>query len=287
MSTIWELDFYSRPILDENQKKIWEVAVCETPLDAGRSAESLFRYAQYCPSTQVNSLWLQNALTEAIAQAPNPPETIRFFRRQMTNMITKACQDLGLSVQLSRKTIALNHWLQQRYQEVYSVHPDFEPGVNPSVSYETATPQALPDALIGQQWAFVTLEASGLEDIQEWSIGFSEPFPLKLLGLPPNTRIPGVVIFSPRALPLAAWMSGLDLAYLKVEQEPKPQLLLETGISDRWILANLTKPQLQAEAQNFETAKQQARNVHFIAVQSHPEAESFEGFWLLQELDLA
>ncbi|MBD0341559.1 MAG: DUF1092 family protein, partial [Microcoleus sp. Co-bin12] len=25
MATIWELDFYSRPILDEREKKKWEV----------------------------------------------------------------------------------------------------------------------------------------------------------------------------------------------------------------------------------------------------------------------
>ncbi|MEB3214919.1 MAG: Tab2/Atab2 family RNA-binding protein, partial [Nostocales cyanobacterium 94392] len=32
MGNIWELDYYSRPILDENNKKIWEVLICETPL---------------------------------------------------------------------------------------------------------------------------------------------------------------------------------------------------------------------------------------------------------------
>ncbi|MDJ0547491.1 MAG: Tab2/Atab2 family RNA-binding protein, partial [Microcystis sp. M53601_WE4] len=37
------------------------------------------------------------------------------------------------------------------------------------------------------------------------------------------------------------------------------------------------------EAKNFEEAKQKANNLHFLAIQSNPESESFAGFWLLQE----
>jgi hypothetical protein len=55
MGSIWELDFYSRPILDENQKKIWEVVICESPLETRTKIDSLFRFAKYCPSTEVNS----------------------------------------------------------------------------------------------------------------------------------------------------------------------------------------------------------------------------------------
>ena len=288
MGTVWELDFYSRPILDDNNKKVWEVLVCESPLDTGRSPESLFRYAQYCPSTQVNSVWLQEAINNAIAQSNQAPDEVRFFRRQMTNMITKACDDLGIRSQVSRRTIALNQWLQERLQVVYPEHPGYQPGANPSVSYETTAPQPLPDALRGQQWAFATLEASAFADLNEWEIAFGEAFPLQLLNLPPETRIPGLVIFSPRALALAGWMSGLELAFLKADLDSgTPRLLLETGVSDRWILANLATPALQTEARNFEATKAQAQQVHFLAVQSDPNTESFAGFWLLQELNLA
>jgi hypothetical protein len=30
MGTIWELDFYSRPLRDEEGKKVWEVVICQT-----------------------------------------------------------------------------------------------------------------------------------------------------------------------------------------------------------------------------------------------------------------
>ncbi|MEH1965174.1 Tab2/Atab2 family RNA-binding protein [Nostoc sp.] len=286
MGSIWEIDFYSRPILDANQKKIWEVLVCESPLDIGTKADSLFRYAQYCPSTQVNSVWLRTALQEAINQAGKAPIKIRFFRRQMNNMITKACQDLSIPAQASRRTLVLNQWLEQRMEEVYPQEAGYQGGTNPSVRLEKPLPQRLPDALEGQQWVFVTLDAADLAEMPEWEIGFSEAFPLELAKVSPEARIPGILIFSPRALPLAGWMSGLELAFLRFDTSEEARLLLETGVTESWIVANIKKPQILAEAKGFEEAKQKANGVHFIGVQSDPKAQSFAGFWLLQEVNL-
>jgi hypothetical protein len=103
------------------------------------------------------------------------------------------------------------------------------------------------------------------------------------MGVTPEMRIPGLIIFSPRALPLAAWMSGLEMGYLKIEEGERPFIRLETDVSDSWILANLTDAQTLAEAKGFETAKEKSAHVHFLAVQSHPESEAFAGFWLLKE----
>ncbi|MFN6566034.1 Tab2/Atab2 family RNA-binding protein [Dendronalium sp. ChiSLP03b] len=286
MGSIWEIDFYSRPILDENQKKVWEVLICESPLNVETRTDSLFRYAQYCSSTQVNSGWLRTALQEAIAKAGEAPIKIRFFRRQMNNMITKACQDAGIPAQPSRRTLFLNQWLKQRMEEVYPQEPGYQGGTNPSVRLERPLPQRLPDALEGKQWVFVTLQAADFAEMTEWEIGFGEAFPLELAQVSPETRIPGVLIFSPRALPIAGWMSGLELAFLKFDTSQGERLVLETGATESWILANIKNPQTLAEAKGFEEAKQQANGVHFIGVQSDPQAESFAGFWLLQEVNL-
>ncbi|MEH2158682.1 Tab2/Atab2 family RNA-binding protein [Nostoc sp.] len=286
MGSIWEIDFYSRPILDANQKKVWEVLVCESPLDISTKADSLFRYTQYCPSNQVNSGWLRTALQEAINQAGKAPIKIRFFRRQMNNMITKACQDLGIPAQPSRRTLALNQWLEQRMVEVYPQEAGYQGGTNPSVRLEKPLPQRLPDALEGQQWVFVTLDAADLAEMPEWEIGFGEAFPLELVQVSPEARIPGILIFSPRALPLAGWMSGLELAFLRFDTSEEARLVLETGVTESWIVANIKKPQILAEAKGFEEAKQKANGVHFIGVQSDPKAQSFAGFWLLQEVNL-
>jgi len=289
MGNIWELDFYSRPILDANQKKVWEVLICESPTDVLTKVDSLFRYAQYCPSTQVNSVWLRQALQEAIEKAGVAPIKIRFFRRQMNNMINKACQDMGIPALPSRKTLVLNQWIQQRMEEVYPQEPGYEQVTNSSVRLERPLPQRLPDALEGKQWTFVSLGASDITDMPEWEIAFGEAFPLELAGLSPEIPIPGILIFSPRALPIAGWMSGLELAYLRLDSNRNNQgdrLVLETGGTESWILANLRTPQLLAEAKGFEEAKQKADGVHFIGVQSDPQSQSFAGFWLLKEINL-
>ena len=286
MATIWELDFYSRPIIDERGKKKWEVLICESPLNVSDKAESLFRYSQFCPSTTVNSLWLAGAIKDAIASAPKRPEKIRFFRRQMANMITKACEELDIPAASSRRTLALSLWLEERMQNVYPAEPGYQAAPNPSVQFVPETPVALPDALIGEKWAFVSLPIAAFDEMSEWDIGFGEAFGLPMTKLPPETQIPGLIVYSSRATALAGWMSGLELAFIKFETGPPARLVLDTGANDRWILANLKDAATEKEGKAFEAAKKQAKQVHFLAIQSNPKSESFAGFWLLHELSI-
>ena len=286
-NTIWELDFYSRPILDENGKKLWEILICESPNDIERSPDSLFKYSEYCSSKTVNSIRLREAIENAIAEATKTPKKVRFFRRQMNNMIVKACEDAGLTAVPSRRTYALQKWIAERMETVYPQESGYDEKAvrNTSVQYPDLNAIPLPDAVKGDRgdkWAFVSLDAAALAEMNEWDIAFEEAFALSLADVTPDTKIPGLIIFSPRATPLAAWMSGLEMGYLHLEANPRPQLLLETGLSDSWILVNLTNKATLAEAEGFEKAKQQANEVHFLAVQSSPESESFAGFWLLK-----
>jgi hypothetical protein len=46
-SDVWQLDFCSRPILDERGKKVWELLIC----DPARQ----FEYAKYFPNNKINS----------------------------------------------------------------------------------------------------------------------------------------------------------------------------------------------------------------------------------------
>jgi hypothetical protein len=287
MGTIWELDFYSRPIVDENNKKIWEVVICESPLQVDRSPESLFKYAQFTSSKTVNSVWLREAIEKAISLAPEAPKKIRFFRRQMNNMITKACEDAGIPAVPSRRTYWLDRYLQERREQVYPQEAGYDAAAaeSSSVQYPALNAIALPDAVRGDRadkWMFVNLEASAFADMKEWDIAFGEGFPLSLVEIAPDAKIPGLIIYSPRAIPLAAWMSGLEMGFLNLETGSLPRLCLQTGTSDSWILINLTTSQTQTEAKNFEESKKQAQGLHFLAVQSHPDSESFAGFWLLK-----
>lgn len=287
-NTVWELDFYSRPILDEQGKKLWEVLICESSNSIERSPATLFKYAEYCPSTSVNSLWLREAIEKAIAEAATTPKKIRFFRRQMNNMIVKACEDAGISPVPSRRTYALNQWLAQRLVDVYPQAEGFDlkTANATSVQYPPLNAIPLPDAVKGDRgdkWTFVSLSAADFDDMQDWEIAFQESFALSLLDIKAETAIPGLIIYSPRATPLAAWMSGLEMGYLQLEKSVRPQLRLETGLSDSWTLINLTNQEIVKQAEDFENAKQKANGVHFLAVQSSPNVESFAGFWLLKE----
>ncbi len=288
MGKIWELDFYSRPILDENQKKVWEVLICETPSDVNQSLDDLFRYSQFCPSNTVNSLWLRQAIEKAIAESGETPQKIRFFRRQMNNMITKGCEEAGIAPAPSRRTYALNQWITARMRDFYPKQDGYDEGsaTSASVQYPASNPVFLPDAVRGDKgdrWALVSLDALGLRDLNEWEMSFGEALPIQAMDISPETRIPGLLIFSPRALAFAAWLSGLEIAFLRFESGSRPFVCLETGISESWILANITDAKTLVEAQGFEKAKQQANGLHFLGIQSSAEAESFAGFWLLHQ----
>ena len=287
-NTVWELDFYSRPILDENNKKLWEVLICESPNDIERSPDSLFKYAQYCSSSSVNSLWLKSAIEQAIAQAEKSPKKIRFFRRQMNNMIVKACEDIGITPLPSRRTYALNQWIEDRNDNFYPNEEGFDlkTAQTASVQYPPLNPIPLPDAVKGDRgdkWTLVSLPASAFDEMKEWDIAFEDSFSLSLVNITPETIIPGLIVYSARATPLAAWMSGLEMGYLMLEKSTRSQLRLETGLSDSWTLVNLTNKDMVEEAEKFETAKAKANGVHFLAVQTDPDSESFAGFWLLKQ----
>ncbi|MEL6578707.1 MAG: Tab2/Atab2 family RNA-binding protein [Cyanobacteria bacterium J06621_12] len=284
---VWELDFYSRPVLDEAGKKLWEVLICESPNSIDRDPDTLFKYAQYCSNTSVNSLWLREAIERAIAEAEIAPKKIRFFRRQMNNMIVKACEDAGINPVPSRRTYALNRWLSDRMVDFYPQESGFDQKTanTASVQYPPLNAISLPDAVKGDRgdkWTFVSLAATDFNDMEDWDIAFQESFALSLLDIKPDTAIPGLIIYSPRATPLAAWMSGLEMGYLQLEKTSRPQLRLETGLSDSWTLINLTNEETLKQAAEFKAAKQKANGVHFLAVQSDPNSEAFAGFWLLK-----
>jgi hypothetical protein len=286
MTEVWEIDFYSRPILDEQGKKLWEVLICNT--------DRTFEFARYCAGSEANARWLQTALGEAIALWQSQfklgdvakPEKIRFFRRPMTAILTRACEGIGIPAQQSRRAYAMVQWLSERSQTAYPEHPGYQPNMTPPPKFEPAPALPLPDALKGDGWSFVSLKFADLAEMNGWDITFRDGIPLELLKLDPDVAVPGLVIFSRRAVPLAGWMSGLEVASLFYEAKPTPRLLLETGLSDRWVVAPLGKADLQKEATDFEQAKQRSQQVHFLAVQAGPKEESFAGFWLLQTLDL-
>ncbi|KIZ00213.1 hypothetical protein MNEG_7749 [Monoraphidium neglectum] len=281
-SDTWELDFCSRPLLDERGKKVWELVVTDT----SRS----FEYTQYFPNSKINSIELRKAL-EALLQRPGAvvPEKARFFRGQMQTIITKALGDVGIKALPSRRCFSIMSLLEERLESVYKVDPRYSDKATTMFNIDLGVPEPLPDALRGEKWAFVQLPLGPLLDmlktVEEGNM-FGATMSLASAGLadlPRDILVPGVAVFSRRAMPLAAWTNGLEIAGVKADVE-RSCLILETGVNQRWRYGGWrASPDSIEEAQGWEDAKEGTRGLHFLAVQPDPDSEDLTGLWLLQD----
>jgi len=281
MSKIWELDFYSRPLLDNNNKKVWELLICDR--------DRQFEWVRECPTNEVNSEWLAKQLADCMATTGKTPIKIRFFRPSMTNIIIRGCTLAGITAQASRRVFTMSAWLAERMQSIYPNRDGFQavdPNPLPLKVLAAQDPKPVPDALMGERWISVSLKAGDFADASEWSMDFSEL--LDISNLDPETIISGLI--SARANALAAWMSGVDPVFLRFERNllgDRVQMQLEASADARWILANLQAPKDKeaiAQGAAFEKSKQNAQGFHFLAVQTSPEEEHFAGFWMLKDV---
>jgi hypothetical protein len=78
-------------------------------------------------------------------------------------------------------------WLEERHQTVYPAHPGFDPNAPPLMTYEAGVPQELPDALRGEQWAFVMLPLSEVHNTH--SLSLSHTHTLSLTHTHPHYRM--------------------------------------------------------------------------------------------------
>lgn len=284
----WELDYYSRPILEPDGKKRWELLICSTPemAEPAGVASNCFRWVQACPATSVNSIWLREsleaALKDAAKQGFGPPRRLRCWRASMRTMVQRAAEGLGLELVPSRRTYALVSWLQERERLVYPQEPGYMAGPlapPPQPLRPIAVP--LPEAARGDSWAWASLPLGVLAAASEWDLGFAGLVPIPD-GLSHEVPVPGIRLFSAaRALALAGWLAGLEPVRLEISGL---QLVLEAGLEDRWLLTNLPAEEAEAATDAFAAARQQAGGMQFLAVQASEQDERFEGFWLLRDL---
>lgn len=276
-NTIWQLDFNGLPLRDGNDKRVWELLVCD--------GSGQFKQARYCTNQQVNSNWVAEQLKEYLTLTTDPPVAIRVFRSRMSSILERGCELAEIPMRPSRRVYALTEWMQQRAKEVYPFESDFtyKPDPNPPIELERPDPVNLPDSLQGERWALVTLQVADLQAADQWPTQFGELIDLDWSQWDPQAMVPGLVIASKRAVPMAAWMSGLDPAFLQVEDQA---LILDASQVDRYRVARLTTDKTQAEGSGFLARKQQVDGIHFLAIQTDLQAQSFAGFWLLKDWQL-
>jgi hypothetical protein len=282
LSGDWELDFYSRPILESDGKKRWELLIISSPCEG---TTSCFRFEKRCPAGSVNSTWLTSALTEAIANAQQQgwsvPRKLRAWRSSMRTMVQRAASELGLEMVPSRRTYALFDWIAEREQDLYPKEEGYMAGpLAPPPAPVSTPPRPLPESVRGDAWNWAELPASALRDAAEWPIGFRSLLPVPS-SINDDQVIPGLRLFSQtRGLALAGLLGGIEPVRLRVSGT---QLLLEAGQDDCWLVSDLSSDEAKHVSALMKQASEHADGLQFIAVQTSPEAERFEGFWMLRD----
>ncbi len=282
----WELDFYSRPIIEENGKKRWELIIVST---TNFKTEGVFHWNKICPSNEVNSIWLTKSLNEAFIEAESKgwakPNKIRFWRSSMKSIIKKSLEKLNIEALVSRRTYELFDRIEFLEREVYPKEKGYVRGVlAPTFSAGMDnTPKPLPEAVRGDALTISEISIGELRSSENWPIEFGDVFPIQSF-LKNENSVPGLRLFSKnRSLALAAWFSSLEPVKLQVEQN---QLILEASEDNKWLVTDLPEKDSKKLKDMFDKAKQNSYGYQFIAIQATPYVEEFAGFWLLRDIEL-
>ena len=278
LSREWELDCYSRPVVGSDGKKLWELLITDGNGD--------FKHIEQIPSNMVNSRELRKIIEKVIDEVPSSkkPKIIRFFRKSMFNMINIALKGVKAKVIPSRCTQTLFNWIGEREKEVYPKMEGYNAAMRDTTDaiFSLNEPAPMPEGLFGDKYAFVALP---VELFRNGEINYTNVGPGRLFELnekiPDNEMIQGILIFSPRAQNIAAWLASMELSTLKADFNRK-QIIMEMGIDNYYLFGTINEAR-KAEAANFEKGKQRLNGVHFVGVQTDPDADGIEGFFLLKE----
>jgi RNA-binding protein Tab2/Atab2 len=268
---IWQIDFYKHTRKDEEGKPIWELLIC--------SPQGNIIHEANCPQSHANSDWLTIQLQQA--GQGNLPGRIQVFRPQSVSLLSTVAEKLGIKLEATRRTNALKAELQKRF---------FDDNYDP-VKLEKLPPQTLPEYLLGDEWRFVTLGAGDLIDYFGDRpipiVDMPESFYPIHLGIASSIPVPGMIIYGgKKSMILARWLQEAKpflLNYIPTELGKSGGLVLESGLSDRWIIATFEDEELAQAAQNYERRKQASLGLHFLVVQPDDSGMTYSGFWLLKD----
>ena len=282
----WELDFYSRPIIEKNGKKRWELIISSSK---NFKTDDIFLWNKICPANEVNSIWLTKSLNEALNDAERKgwakPPKVRFWRSSMKSIIKKSLESLKIEALVSRRTYELFDRIEFLEQEVYPQEKGYVRGVlAPTFTSSIPNdPKPLPEAVRGDALTISEISIEELKSAQNWPIEFGDIFPVQK-SLANKNLIPGLRLFSKdRSLALAAWFSSLEPVKLQIE---KNQLILEASEDDRWLVTDLPEIDAKELSYKFTQTKNNSCGYQFICVQTTPFIEEFAGFWILRDIEL-
>jgi len=282
----WELDFYSRPIIESNGKKRWELIICSTK---NYKTRDIFLWNKKCPATEVNSVWLTKSLDEAINDAKKEgwakPSVIRFWRSSMKSIIKKSLEASSIEALVSRRTYNLFDRIEFLEKEIYPKEKGYVRGVlAPTFTSKMEnSPKPLPEAVRGDALTISEISIGELKSAENWPMEFGNIFPIQQ-DLDDNDLVPGLRLFSKdRSLALSAWFSCLEPVKLSIS---KNQLILEASEDDKWLVTDLADKDANILSTKFLENKKNSFGYQFISIQSTPYIEKFAGFWILRDIEL-
>lgn len=274
---IWQVDFYRRPLKDESGNPLWELVIC--------SPDKTFAAYAFCPQSEANGQWLTQQFQE-LAQQTAIPERIEVFRPQSLSLVEVAASALNIPVLPTRRTLALKDYLGDRAQ-FYKTLPNYTGEPYQPIQIEQPPPIPLDESLWGDRWRFGALAAGDIQIFLE-----DKPIPIKevpadldplRLGFSSDTLIPGVIIDGGRtSMRLARWVQEAHPVALDYIPGAPDGLILEAGLSDRWIIATAEDSSVQQAAQTFQRRLQASSGLHFLLIQPDESGMTYTGFWLLR-----
>lgn len=146
---------------------------------------------------------------------------------------------------------------------------------------DLAITQKLPDMLRCESFSFGSFPLGQLEEFFQ-TANAKDFFGDRCVidgSVPKDAMVPGMIVFSRRAYPLSAWVSGTELAYIRVALE-RQEVLLECGLNTVYKFAQITDD-LKNDVRTFLAGKEKTNGLHFLAVQTKADAEEIDGLWLL------
>ncbi|KAF6001537.1 Protein of unknown function (DUF1092) [Cyanidiococcus yangmingshanensis] len=321
VSDIWELDFYSRPVTGADGKRLWELIVCDrngsfvhveafpnnmvNSRELRRALEALIAESSVKPRivrffrAQMRNM-IQIALQNLSGVQARPSRrtyalflTLAFRERYVyPQMPGYEGAPIGAGVRGQRVDGALSESIGSMLKG----------------PVDLKVPKRLPDELQGDRFAFVNVPMKDVAALSATPFGELCPISLSeksmdlelqmrapaelvaqqgaalnIAAPDPDALVPGIVVYSRRSLPLAAWFSGTELAYITADDQRR-EVYLECGLDVAYLFARI-QPSLETEARAFNQAKRETHGLHFLAVQRHPEDESVAGFWLLRDVE--
>jgi hypothetical protein len=276
--SVWQVDFYRRPLQDEAGNVLWELLLCDV--------EGSFSYSDVCPQPQASAAWLQELLERLANIGYFLPQTIQVFRPQTLALLEVACRGLGIVVEPTRHTPALKQLLK-RQSLTYAQDPRYTRQPYAPLDLDRPPPLPLGEILWGDHWGFASYPAGDLLEVfRDCPIPFlaipPDFVPLQL-GIASTTPVPGVIITGGRrSIQLARWVQETRPVSLDFIPGAPDGLILEAGLADRWVVATFDDAEMRSAGAEFERRKQVTQGFHFVLVQPDESGMTYSGFWLLQ-----